>query len=71
MLPKVISLTKALDLMLNNQHHIAVAIDEHGRTAGIVTLEDAMETMIGQEIVDETDLVADMQEIARKTRPSR
>ena len=39
--------------------------DEFGQTAGVVTLEDAIETLLGREIVDETDAVEDMQELAR------
>ena len=67
-LPAVASVANALELMLKNQQHISLIVDEHGGTAGIATLEDALETLLGQEIVDETDLVADMQEMARSRR---
>ena len=55
-----------LDLFIKNRAHLFLVEDEFGQTAGIVTLEDAIETMLGREIVDESDQVADMQELARK-----
>lgn len=37
----------------------------YGQTSGVVTLEDALETLLGIEIVDEMDQVTDMQEFAK------
>ncbi len=54
-----------LELMLKNHAHLCLVEDEFGQTSGIVTLEDAIETLLGREIVDESDAVADMQELAR------
>lgn len=51
---------------LERKEHISVIIDEYGSFRGIVTLEDVIETMLGQEIVDETDEVVDMQEYAKE-----
>ena len=51
---------------LEKKEHISVIIDEYGTFRGIVTLEDVIETMLGQEIVDETDEVVDMQEYAKE-----
>jgi CBS domain containing-hemolysin-like protein len=56
---------KLLDLFIKNHAHLFLVEDEFGQTAGIVTLEDAIETLLGREIIDESDTVADMQELAR------
>lgn len=52
--------------LLAKKEHVSVIIDEYGTFRGIVTLEDVIETMLGQEIVDETDEVVDMQEYAKE-----
>jgi len=54
-----------LDLFIKNRAHLFLVEDEFGQTAGIVTLEDAIETLLGREILDERDTVADMQALAR------
>ena len=51
---------------LEKKEHVSVIIDEYGTFRGIVTMEDVIETMLGQEIVDETDEVVDMQEYAKE-----
>ena len=52
--------------MLAKKEHISVILDEYGSVRGIVTLEDVIETMLGQEIVDERDEIVDMQEYAKE-----
>jgi len=55
-----------LDYMLKNHVHLCLVEDEFGQTSGIVTLEDAIETLLGREIIDESDTVEDMQKLARE-----
>jgi CBS domain containing-hemolysin-like protein len=70
-LPEQACVADALEMMLHKQQHIVLVVDEHGGTAGIVTLEDTLETLLGQEIVDETDLVVDMQKLAKARKAKR
>lgn len=56
---------RLLDLFIKRREHMFLVEDEYGQTAGIVTLEDAVETLLGREIMDESDTVEDMQELAR------
>jgi len=50
---------------IKDGHHIALVADNHGTTVGLVTLEDVLETIVGVEIIDEMDEVADLQIHAR------
>ena len=52
--------------MLEKNEQIAIVINEYGSFQGIITMEDVIETLLGNEIVDEQDVVRDMQELARE-----
>lgn len=51
--------------LLERKEHIAVVVDDFGGLQGVVTMEDIIETLLGFEILDETDTVTDMQQFAR------
>jgi CBS domain containing-hemolysin-like protein len=65
-LPESLSLAKAFNEVLKVRAHIVQVVDEYGVLAGILTLEDIIETLLGLEIVDEGDKAVDMQEHARR-----
>lgn len=52
--------------MLDKDEQIAIIINEYGSFQGILTLEDIIETLLGDEIVDEQDAVRDMQQLAKE-----
>ncbi len=63
--PETAILYNLFEQLLDHREHLALVVDEYGGVAGLVTLEDIVETLIGIEIVDETDLTTDMQKMAR------
>ena len=65
--PESIKADKLLKTFQDNREHLMVVLDEYGGVAGVVTLEDVLEVLTG-EIVDETDRIINLQEIARNKR---
>jgi CBS domain containing-hemolysin-like protein len=64
--PDAARLDQVMDRFIREQRHAMLVVDEFGGTAGMITLEDCIETLLGVEIVDETDSTADMRELARR-----
>lgn len=64
-IPESLRADRLLETFQQTREHLAVVVDEYGIPAGVVTLEDVLEVLIG-EIVDETDLTIDLQEYARR-----
>ncbi|WP_439533872.1 CNNM domain-containing protein [Polymorphobacter sp.] len=60
------SLFALFDRLMKEHEHIASVVDSYGSMVGIVTMEDIVETLLGAEIMDETDRIADMQSHARR-----
>jgi|TARA_B110000263_G_scaffold10254_1_gene8725 CBS domain containing-hemolysin-like protein len=60
------SVATLLEEFLKKREHVFLVVDEYGTTQGIITLEDAVETLLGAEIVDESDSVEDMRQLARE-----
>jgi CBS domain containing-hemolysin-like protein len=69
--PETTAANLLLQQFLDKREHLAVVVDEHGDVAGVVTLEDVLEHVLGQEIVDEFDQDADLQETARRRARKR
>ncbi len=69
--PELATVGAALQQMLGRRESIAMATDEYGGIAGLVTLEDITETILGVEIVDESDRVVDMRDTAMRLREAR
>ncbi|MDP6364275.1 MAG: hemolysin family protein [Candidatus Poseidoniia archaeon] len=60
------SVSDLLDEFIARREHAFLVVDEYGTTQGLITLEDAVETLLGVEIVDESDSVEDMRQLARE-----
>lgn len=70
-MPETVSISDALRQFLNRREHLAIVVDEHGGVSGLVTLEDIVETVLGAEILDEFDAVADLRKYAIEVRDRR
>jgi len=66
-----IPVSKVLNLFIKKKEHMFLVVDSYGQTEGIVTLEDCIETVLGVEIMDESDTVEDMRELAKQKMKHR
>ena len=62
-----LSIPDLFDKLIKEKEHIALVVDEYGSVSGLVSQEDVIETLLGLEIMDETDNVADLQALAKNS----
>jgi CBS domain containing-hemolysin-like protein len=65
-IPENLFIYKLFDKLIREHEHISMVVDEYGGFKGLATLEDIIETILGLEIQDETDVYLDMQKLARE-----
>lgn len=66
-----VSVSDGLERLVRNRQQLAIVTGARGRTSGVFTVEDAVETVLGAEIVGETDRVADLRALAAELRDRR
>lgn len=65
-IPDNVTAADALQTFLKNHQQLAIAVDEYGTMSGVITMEDIIEHIIGQEIFEDDDPAVDMRELARR-----
>lgn len=58
----------ALRLFLKHHQQLAIAVDEFGSMSGVISMEDIVEQILGQEIFEKDDVAVDMRELARRKK---
>ncbi len=69
--PVELPIPQLFEKMIATKEHMALVVDDYGNVQGVATMEDVIETMLGLEIMDESDNVEDMQLLARKNWEKR
>lgn len=63
---EMVSVEKIMAMLIEKRQHMALVFDEHGSWLGLITLEDIIETILGQPIMDETDMVPSLRRYAQQ-----
>lgn len=66
-----LAIPRLFEQLVETRNHMALVVDEYGTVSGIVTMEDVIETLLGLEIMDESDTISDLQVQARKNWETR
>ncbi len=66
-----LAIPKLFEQLVETRNHMALVVDEYGTVSGLVTMEDVIETLLGLEIMDESDNISDLQLQARKNWEAR
>ncbi|MBP2834135.1 DUF21 domain-containing protein [Aquimarina sp. U1-2] len=69
--PRNLPIPDLFNDLVQSKNHVALVVDEYGSVNGLVSMEDVIETLLGLEIVDESDTETDMQVLARKNWENR
>lgn len=68
---RTLPIPSLFEKLVESKNHMAVVVDNYGSISGIVTMEDIIETLLGLEIMDESDHVENLQSLARKNWENR
>ena len=70
-IPENAELGTTLEELLLNKQQLYLVVDEYGGIEGLITMEDVLETILGVEIIDEADKIADLRQLAKQKREER
>lgn len=68
---RTLPIPELFDRLIESKKHMAVVVDKYGAVTGVATMEDIIETLLGLEIMDESDNVEDLQVLARQNWENR
>ncbi|WP_338732180.1 hemolysin family protein [Mangrovimonas cancribranchiae] len=68
---RTMPIPRLFEQLVESKNHMALVVDEYGSVSGLVTMEDVIETLLGMEIMDESDNIPDLQLLARRSWETR